>query len=47
MKRQPFFVGFEDGREPRTKGCRQLLEHWKRQETDSPLEFSEKNLPVL
>lgn len=43
-------AGFEHGmRRPLTKGCRWLLETKKGKETDSSLEFQERNvaLPVL
>lgn len=36
-KSQSGFAGFEDGRRPRTKECRQYLEAGKCKKTDSPL----------
>lgn len=47
-KTTPAITGFEGRRGPQDKECGQLLQNWKIQETDFPLDPPERNaaLPV-
>ena len=52
MRIDPSFAGFEDGREPQARECRQFLEAGKdkkkkKKKMDSLLELQQKNADLL